>query len=77
MPLFEKACLKYLRTIKSFNLPVSISALSVDNALLDMRGKYKSNFFGNAKEDRGFGGSTHQDVVTIGRQIHQISIWCG
>jgi len=56
---------------------VSISALSVDNALLDMRGKYKSNFFGNAKEDRGFGGSTHQDVVTIGRQIHQISIWCG
>ena len=36
MQLFKKACLNNRRTHGSFNLPISIGTLSVDNALLDL-----------------------------------------
>jgi len=55
---------------------VFIGALSMDNALLDL-GKSINLILCNAEENRRFGGSTHQDVVTVGRQIHQIFLWCG
>ena len=75
--IVQKGLAKKSKGLRSFNLLVSIGALSVDNALLDLGASINLMPLAYAKEDRQFGGSTHQDVVTIGRQIHQISIWCG
>jgi len=50
--IIKKGLPKKSKDPGSFNLPVPIGALFLDNALLDLGGKRKYNSFGNAEENR-------------------------
>ena len=70
--LIQKGLPKKSKDLGSFNLPVT-KFFIYGQGLTGFRGKRQFNAFDNSKEDRKFGGLTHQDIATVDRQIHQIS----